>query len=397
MAEEQVEVGTEAPVAPPPLNEAPADGPGSGRGRIRQELEKSVESVRKTEQPAARKPPVRAARQMQEEAAAVEGEAAEGEVEAQEAVTQHKVPDGWAKEAKAEWENLPPAVQAAVEKRELDMAKGVEDLKKRQAEIDQVLQPRLDMIRRHGHTPAQAVNQLFAWFEALGTNPQVAFPALAQSYKFDLRSIPGLIPQQQQVPQPGQQQVPQPGQQPGAPGAEAQPAGDVPPSVQRYIDDLNRKMEALQQGFSNQLGQLSTSFQQQSQAKTEEILGNWSKDKPYFEDVRKMMAHMISSGAVAPLPNGAADLDSAYDRAIWAIPEVREKILADQQKAAADAAKAKAAAERKAQQDQADKARRAQAGSLAGTAPGAPVPPVKGRKGKTVAESLRDAMKELSE
>lgn len=389
MAEEQVEVGTESPAPPPPFNEAPVDGPGSGRGAIRKELEKSVESTRRTEQPA-KKPPVRAARQMQEEAAAVAGESAEGEAEApaEGEAPQYKVPDGWSKEAKAVWGELPPAVQAAVEKREVDMAKGVEDLKKRQAEIDQVLQPRLEVIRRHGHTPAQAVNQLFAWFEALSANPTQAFPALAQSFKFDLRSIPGIIPQQQ---------AKQPEQLEAKPAAEAQPAGEIPAAVQRYIDDLNHKMEALQQGFTTQLGQLNSSFQQQSQAKTEEILAAWSKDKPYFEDVRKMMAHMIASGAVPTLPNGAADLDTAYDRAIWAIPEVRQKILADQQKAAEDAAKAKAAAERKAQQDQADKARRAQAGSLTGNAPGTPPPPVKGRKGKTVAESLRDAMKELSE
>jgi hypothetical protein len=391
-----VEVGAAEPAAeapPVPMNEAPADGPGSGRGAMRKEIEKSVETVRKGERrEAAPKKYVSTARKNAEEqgtAPAEEAAPAEGEEVVAEPET--AAPEGWTKEAKAEWANLPPQVQAAVSKREVDMAKGVEEIKKKYAEVDKVLQPRLDVIRQHGHTPAQAVNQLFAWFEALGSNPVVAFPALAQSFKFDLRSIPGLIPQLQ-----AQQPVGQP-TAPGQPAAEEQSAGEMPVGMQKYINEINQRLEALQQGFASQLGQLNNSFQQQSQAKTEEILANWSKDKPHFEEVRKMMAHLIQSQAVPPLPNGAADLDKAYDMALWAQPEVRAQVLVDQQKAAADAAKAKQAAEQKAQQDQAAKARRAQGGSLSASAPGSPALPAKGKKGKTVAESIRDSIAELSE
>jgi hypothetical protein len=46
-----VETGAAEPAAeaPPPINESPADGPGSGRGSIRKELEKSVDTTRKAE------------------------------------------------------------------------------------------------------------------------------------------------------------------------------------------------------------------------------------------------------------------------------------------------------------------------------------------------------------
>ncbi len=402
MAEEQIETGTPEPAAPPPtpMNERPADGPGSGRSELRKQLEKSVDTVRKAQEPAppakqkgkyvstARREEVQGAETApaeSEEAAPAEETAAEPAVAA---------PEGWTKEAKAEWENLPSAVQAAVAKREVDMAKGVEDLKKKYSEIDQVLQPRLETLRRHGHSPAQGINQLFAWFEALSANPNVAFPALAESFKYNLRSIPGLIPQELiQLWQEKQKQ--QPGQAPATEAA--QPAGEIPPAVQQYINEMNQKLQALEQGFTNQLGQLSTNFQQQSQAKTEEILANWSKDKPHFEEVRRTMARLIASQEVPPLPNGAADLDRAYDMALWALPEIREKILAEQRQKADAELKAKQAAERKAQQDQADKARRAQAGSLSGNAPGSPTLPVKGKKGKTVAESLRESIAELRE
>ncbi len=400
MAEEQnVDTGTPEPAAPPPINERPADGPGSGRSELRKELEKSVDTARKAERgrEAPPKKYVSTARKNAEEQGQqpVEEAAAPAEGEAAPAEPAVAAPEGWAKEAKAEWENLPPAVQAAVAKREVDMAKGVEDLKKKYGEIDQVLQPRMNTIRQHGHTPAQAVNQLFAWFESLSANPQVAFPALAQSFKYDLRSIPGLIPQEliqlwQEKQAAGKQPAPQP-------GAEAQPVGGIPPEVQKYINELNQKLEDLQQGFTSKINEVNSSFQQQSQAKTEEILASWSKGKPYFEEVRRTMARLIASQEVPPLPNGAADLDRAYDMALWALPEIREKILADQRQKAEEAQRAKQAAERKAQQDQADKARRVQAGSLSSSAPGAPSLPAKGKKGKSVGESLRETIAELRE
>ena len=393
------EPAAEAP--PVPMNERPADGPGSGRSEIRKELEKSIDTTRKAERgreatpkkyvSTARKEAAEQGTAPAEEAAPAEGE----EVAAAEPEAASAAPEGWTKEAKAEWVNLPPQVQAAVTKREVDMAKGVEEIKKKYGEIDQALQPRMEVIRRHGHTPAQAVNQLFAWFEALGNNPQVAFPALAQSFKYDLRSTPGLIPQELiQLWQEKQKAGQQPGQQPAA---EAQPAGEIPVGVQKYIDEMRQELAGLKQGFTDQLGQLSNSFQQQSQAKTEEILANWSRGKPYFEEVRRTMSRLIASQEVPPLPNGAADLDKAYDMALWALPEIREKILAEQRQKADAELKAKQVAEQKAQQDQAAKARRAQGGSLSASAPGSPALPAKGKKGKSVAESIRESIAELSE
>lgn len=397
-----IDTETQAPEEAPvetrvPLNETPVDGPGSGRSTLRQQLEKNVESARK---PAEAKPAPKGqttkksrARQEMEEQAAPEEAPAEGEVAAEETPegdggTTLKAPEGWAKEAKAVWEQLPPTVQAAVNKREADMAKGVDDLKKKQGEIDQVLQPRMEVIRRHGHTPAQAVNQLFSWFEALSANPQVAFPALAQSFKFDLRAIPGLLPQQQQTPAQQAAQV----------DPKAQPAPEeIPVGVQNYVKTLEQKINELQQGVSQQFSQLSNSFQQQTQAKTEEILTNWAKDKPYFEDVRRVMGQLIQSGTVAPLQNGSADLDKAYDMALWAMPEVRQKVQADLKTKDDAARKAKADTEKRAQQEQADKARRASAGSLTGGAPGNPVQPGKPKKGKSVRESIMEARQELAE
>ena len=392
-----VDAGAEAPVETSrvPLNEAPVDGPGSGRSDIRRQLEEGFKGARKAQEDADKerdkqtgrfKSRARQELEAQEQEPAPEGEpqeeavAQEAEaVETPEGEQESKAPDGWAKDAKALWTQLPPEVQAAVTKREADMAKGVDDLKKRYSEIDQALQPRLDTIRRHGHTPAQAINQLFAWFEALSANPVQAFPALANSFRFDLRSIPGLTPQQQEAAQQAQKEAPK-------------EADEIPP----YVKTLEQQLQELKAGFSQQLGQLSTTFAQQSQARTEENLMQWAKDKPYFEEVRKTMAHLIASNIVPPLPNGNADLDKAYDMAVYALPEVRAKVQAEANAKAAEAAKAKAEAERKAQQALADKARKA-AGSLQPSAPGmeGTAAPKKG-KSKSVRDSIMEAREELS-
>lgn len=396
-----------APPAAPPMNEAPVDGPGSGRSKVRQQLEKATGDLRKTQeqqekqQGRDRKSGQYTSRARQEGIAEdpAEGEqpaegAAEGEGEAPDAPDVN-APEAWTREAKAEWANLPPAVQAAVAKREADVATGVKQLQDKYKEIDQALAPRMETLKRTGHSPAQAVNQLFLWFEALTADaerikqgqPAQAFPALMQSFGIH----PGYFaPQQPAGGQPAQQQPvaaqqagAQAGSQPGAAPAE------IPPWFQEH-------MAQLQQALGQKFGSFEQALAAQNAAKTQEVLSMWSKDKPYFEEVRVTMAQLLQAGAVPPLANGAADLDKAYDMALYALPDVRTKVLADQQKAADAARRAKADAEKKAQQEQADKARRA-AVALGPSAPGSETPATKGgAKRKSVRESLQDAMQEVN-
>lgn len=371
--------------SPPP----PADGPGSGRSELRQQLEKNFETDRKATEKrgsAAQKSPRRVAGgaelveggevQPPEGAEVVAG--AEGEAPPAAIAPVGPAPEGFSKEAKAEWEKTPAKVQEAVLKRENDMAQGVAALKGRYTDLDQALQPHMEAIRRHGHTPAQAVNQLFSWFQALAQNPKVAFPALAKSFNMDLNALVGPAGQ----PQPGTE-----GQQ---------PVGAIPPELQKYITDMQQEVLNLKQAFGQEVNGLKSTFQQQSEAKTQEILTNWSKDKPHFDAVRGLMANLIASGAI-PLKEGQVDLDGAYEMAIYANPDVRTQVLTAQQDAAKKAADAKIAAEKVAQQTQADKARKA-AVSVGGGAPGAPGGNIAGKplaKRKSVRESIMEAREEL--
>lgn len=376
-----------------PINERPADGPGSGRSTLRQQLEKNFEEDRtRTEEPdePKRKPQRSRAREETEEdtseepevkEAADEGtEVAEGSEE-EEASPQIAAPEAWDKEAKAAWAKVPPTVQKAVAKRETDMAKGVAELKGKYAEIDKVLGSphRVELLRRTNKTQAQAVDQLFAWHEALAGKPELAFPALAESFGFDLRTIPGLGGAAPVVKEETKSD-------PVAAAADV-----IPPAVQQYITKLEQKL-------NGQLGSLQQSLERDSYNKTQSTLAAWAKDKQYFdEEVRQEMSRLLGSGLIPPLADGSVDatvLDNAYDRALWSLPTVRAKVLAEQEKAKEAARKAKADAEKKAQQDLANKARRA-SGSLVGGAPGAPVDAKKGKSGKSVAQSIREAINQV--
>jgi hypothetical protein len=287
------------------------------------------------------------------------------------AATEATPPSAWAKEAKDAWAQTPSSVQAAVLKREADTQKGVDALKASYSELDQALAPHVDAIRQHGHTPAQAVSQLFAWFQALASNPDVAFPALMKSFNYQLK---------------------QPAAAHTAQETEQQPPGDVEPSVQQYINDLRAEIAGLKQEMGNQINGLASNFAAQSQARTEEVVSSWAKDKPHFEAVRGLMAQLISSGAV-PLKDGHVDLDGAYNMAIYAMPDVRQQLMTEEQKKRDAEAKAKRDAEAKAASEAAAKAKAKQI-SVITSAPGAEVAKKQNTKGKSVRESLMDAIED---
>jgi hypothetical protein len=398
MAEFEQNVEQQEPAAPPPAppeRESPQrDGPGSGRSDIRKSLEKGFEDQRKAQIPTGREEPEDRGRdrrtgqytsRARQEAETPEGREPEAPPQEAQEAPETAAPEAWSREAKDAWAELPPHVQQAVLKREQDTVAGVRQLQDRYREIDTALAPRQEVIRQTGHTPGQAVNQLFLWFEALTADaervkrgiPAQAFPALAQSFGIDPNIAYAAYAQQQQQPQPGQVDP-----------AAVQPQYEGPPKW--FTDQMNQWGQALGQKF----GSIEQAMQQQGLAKANEVLDIWSKGKPYFEEVRPLMAQLLQAQMVAPLPNGNADLDKTYETACNMDPNVRAKMYAEQQKAADAQRKAKEAAEKKAQQDQADKARRA-AVALGPSAPGNQVTPER-RKGKSVRESLQEAIEEAS-
>lgn len=377
------------------------------RKSVRQELESAADEYRRNstsaegEQPrkSGRFAPKGAGRGAQEGEAPAEGAeagaeaaaaaaagAAEGEAPAEGAAAPTTSPPGpWSKEARAEWAKVPPAVQTAVLKREADVQKGVDALKAHYSDIETALQPHSDVIKRHGHTPAQAVSQLFAWFQALAQNPAQAFPALAKSFGYQLPSPAATTAAPGATPAAGTEQAP------------VNADGEISPAVQRYVDSMLQQVGGVLGEYGQKLSAQEQYFKAQNEAKTHDVLNTWSKDKPHFERVRATMAQLIASGAV-PLVDGRVDLDGAYNKALWLSDDTRAELLAKQEADRVAAAKAKAAAEAKAQADKAAAARNANV-SLSPTAPGTDPSRAaagKRKKGESVRESIQRARQELA-
>lgn len=241
-------------------------------------------------------------------------------------------PVGWTKEGKANWDNLPPDVQKSVLKREEEFSNGIKqyaDKAKSYDELDQVIAPYKQMIASYGVTPAQTVDRLFKWMNALShqdVNVKAnAFKSLAQSFGFDISS---LAPQQSKE-------------------GDQENASTFDPSI------IDQRLSPV----LSEVQQLKKQQEEAQAAAAAQLIANWSKDKPYFNEVRTDMYRLIESGAVPPLPNGDIDLDTAYNKAVRLNENVWDSIQLEEQQKREAAAREQAEKEAKAKAEQLRKAR----------------------------------------
>jgi hypothetical protein len=322
-------------------------------------------------------------------------------------------PAAWSKSAKDKWASLPPEAQAAVSKREKDVEQGVAKLREYYSGIDNVLGRYDNEIKQLGLPHHQVVDNLFGWMKAVHGNPVEAIPALMASYNFPPQVIAGVV-QKLAARLPRRAQAPAAQAAAAAQGqgqAEGQAQGQagqpqISPEVVQYLKAQQMQLQAAQQridqltnAFQHEVGGIKGVFEQQSQAHTNAYLADWAKDKPYFEEVRQHMARLVSPDpttgeSIIPLKDGRVDLEAAYDYAIYALPEVRAKVLAAQQASAQQARQAKAQNQAFTQTRAANEAIRKRVSVTSAAPGGQPQPQVK--KGVSVRDSLRAALQEHS-
>ncbi|MCH2458987.1 MAG: hypothetical protein MK186_13180 [Henriciella sp.] len=102
------------------------------------------------------------------------------------------------------------------------------------------------------------------------------------------------------------------------------------------------------------LRQMAAQNEQQTRQQLQSDVEKFAQSHPHFDDVRVEMGRLIEAGI-------AKDMDDAYERAIWSVPDVRQKVQAEAAEKTAKEREAKA-------REQAEKAKRA-SGSVTG-APG---------------------------
>lgn len=243
-------------------------------------------------------------------------------------------PKTWRKEAAELWAQLPPAVQAEVQKREDDMFRGLEAYKADAGfgrSLRGALDPYMPVLQQYGIDPAQQISSLMQAHHtlALGSpqEKQALFAQLAKDYGVDL----GLV---------------------------ADPAGAT------FVDPT---VQALQSELHSVKSFLSAQARQAQDAKVAEItkqIDAFAADpkNAHFNDVANDMVALLKSGAVKTL-------EEAYDKALWANPATRAKELS-RQTAEREAKQKREATERAAAAKRASSVViRPQARRVSGTAP----------------------------
>ena len=199
-------------------------------------------------------------------------------------------PSSWKKDYEEDWGKLDPRLQDYIQQREADYAKGVSTYKNQwdqAAPILESLNQFQPLLRQYGVAPQQWITQLGNAHAQLvtGTPEQKMqiFQQLANDYGVNLGAVTG---------QTG-----------------------YDPQFSSLAQELNQ--------IKNQWGQFQAQQEAMEQSSLRNEIDSFKIDKPYFEEVREVMAGLLQSGM-------ADDLQSAYDKAIRLNDDVFQKVQAEQ-------------------------------------------------------------------
>ena len=232
-------------------------------------------------------------------------------------------PTTWRPEAAAEWDKLPPTVQAEIAKREEDMFRGLEAYKGDAAvgkTFNTVVAPFSNMLQQQQWEPAQLTHQLMSAHAMLsmGTPDQKLAQVLAIADQYGIQL------------------------QPTDP-ADAPYEDPAVTALRKELNAVNSKLSQTEQYQHEQRTRQETEIRNQLNA---EIVAFSSDPKnTHFETVANDIAVLLQSGV-------AKDLKDAYEQAVYRNPVTRaaeiERVATEKAKAAQVAAAAKAETARRA-------------------------------------------------
>lgn len=199
-------------------------------------------------------------------------------------------PSSWKKDYEEDWGKLDPRIQDYIQQREADYAKGVSTYKNQwdmAAPVMESIRQFQPLLQQYGVAPQQWITQLGNAHAqlVLGTPEQKmqVFQQLANDYGINLGSVTG---------QTG-----------------------YDPQFSSLAQELNQ--------IKNQWSQFQAQQETMEQTQLRSEIDSFKEDKPYFEEVREVMAGLLQSGM-------ADDLQSAYDKAIRLNDDVFQRITAEQ-------------------------------------------------------------------
>lgn len=225
-------------------------------------------------------------------------------------------PAGWTAAEKAEWSKLSPAVQAAVSRREAEIARGGQQWSEEKRRYEAVLSPVAEAARRNGMNTEQGLQALLNAQSFLERDPLAAIKWLAQSHGVNLATLAG---------QPDEVSSAQ------APDIEA----IVRQAVQRSVAPI---VAPIQQRWQQE--------EQRQQEMTTQMVVDFagSEGHEHFGSVEQDIMDLIPPLKERnPTWTPQQILQEAYDRAVFANPSTRQTILTAREQAAEDKRRTEAA------------------------------------------------------
>lgn len=225
-------------------------------------------------------------------------------------------PAGWTADEKSLWPSLPPAVQAAVSRREQQMEQGGRQWSEEKRRYEGLIAPVAQMAQRRGLSADQGLNALLVAQQRLDADPASAIQWLARSYGVDLATLAGQSSAQVSQDNPQQPDIRALVQQAVAPY--------LAPVQERFAaQDREREMSTVQL------------VEQFSAAPGHE----------HFGAVEAELMDLIPGiKARNPAWSHTQVLQEAYDRAVYANPTTRQQVLAASATAADEKRRQEAAA-----------------------------------------------------
>jgi hypothetical protein len=258
-----------------------------------------------------------------------------------------EAPNSWSAEEKGLWAKVPPEAQTIVARREAEAHRTISQQGQQIAAfrpVSEVLERHQASFQRNGVHPAQGIQYLLAASDALDENPVAAIQGLARHYGVDLAKLAT-----------------------GEPVDSDPRIAQLESHVRALTGHLTAREQSEQEAQKRTLVQVIENFAQ-------------SKERPHYAELEADILTLIP-GIRDANPGLAPEriLAEAYEKAQWANPTVRQRILADQQKADEEKRKAK----------EAEKVKEAKKHQALNQRPGHGSSPVKG--------SIEDSIREVAD
>lgn len=217
-------------------------------------------------------------------------------------------PTSWTAEMKAKWADLPSEAQSYIAQRERaahDQISRLGEAVKAYEGFGQAANEYRDYFRQIGMDPAAFFAKATETSRALDRDPVGTIRELINAYKVDpFTFLDNSAP------------------------AQSDPAVS---RMQARIDDLERQLS----GFTSQQEQAAYVQQQQALNSVMEEISGFAQDKADWSELQADILHSVA--AIRELKPNASNkevLAEAYERAQWANPTIRSKLIAEQAKAA---------------------------------------------------------------